>query len=328
MSFHNIAAKFMEIMQHKRPHQQSVQLHPFYRQIQQLSNEPLTYEDAQLQDYALSLIPLERIYAEAGEQEAKSDEWGYQDYIIKALLKWFKHEFFEWVNAPKCEQCQNETRFVGPAAPTTEESQEGCGNVELYQCNSCGHTQRFPRYNNVRPLLKHHRGRCGEWACCFTFLCRAIGSRARWVWNAEDHVWTEVYSYKQKRWVHVDSCEEAFDQPLIYEQGWGKKMSYCFGFGADSACDVSRRYIRHPENGNPRNKAPEVVVKQAFVDLNNRLRASLSPKEVEALEEESRKEEQELASYFVTSTTTTDHLPARQSGAPEWKEARGESGTQ
>ena len=105
--------------------------------------------------------------------------------------------------------------------------------MEVYGCADCGAVTRFPRYNAPETLLSWRQGRCGEWANCFTLVALACGFDARHVTDWTDHVWTEVWSPAQRRWLHVDACEAAVDAPLLYEGGWGKKLSYVVAVGLD-----------------------------------------------------------------------------------------------
>ena len=142
-------------------------------------------------------------------------------------MKWFKKDFFSWCQKPACTNCgkgKGAQEAIGQAKPTAEEQQGWAGTVEVYKCKECGHVHRFPRYNNPATLLTTRTGRCGEWANAFTLMCRAMGYEARHTLDWTDHVWTEVWSVEQGRWLHADPCENRLDKPLMYEGGWNKKL--------------------------------------------------------------------------------------------------------
>ena len=94
---------------------------------------------------------------------------------------------------------------------------------------------------------------------------------SRYVLDWTDHVWCEAFSESQQRWFHLDPCENTMDKPLIYENGWGKKLIYIIAFSSYECIDVTWRYS---------NKFQEVIQRRNecdedwLVDFTNRLSKS------------------------------------------------------
>ena len=150
----------------------------------------------------MSLIPLQRIYDEADELVSSPTGAGltHTDALVKALATWFKASFFAWIDPIRHPLPPHDPLdMAGGAEPTASERACGAGRVELWRSARDERVVRFPRYNDPKKLFETRTGRCGEWANAFCACLRALGIRARYVWNSEDHVWTGVVSAFETR---------------------------------------------------------------------------------------------------------------------------------
>lgn len=305
--------------------------------LQHYQKQVLGYEDPDKLDAALASLPLEKLYAEAEQMVNEGTEWSEEDCLIIALLKWFKSTF-KWVNGPPCDKC-GKTDMQNPhgVAPTPEERKFGAGNAEVWDCKNCpdGHG-RFPRYNDPVKLLETKQGRCGEWSNVMHLILRSLGRTTRYIWNSEDHVWNEIWSEKANRWIHIDSCEAAFDKPLTYSVGWGKKMAYVLGFSIGGARDVSYRYIYPADKQLPRTLVGENELEVMLSTLTADARRDFDPvdlvewferDEAENKEFERLREEREGPTKTKKNDEQSEEYLPRQSGSSEWVKSRNEDGS-
>lgn len=305
-------------------------------------------------DKALDAIDLASIYAGVDKREIEQKEspndallgYGYEDFIVLELLKYFKGTFFTWVNKPKCPKCEEDgdnmaqAGVLRPLSPNPD----GISIIEKYQCQRCKVDVEFPRINSATKLLETRKGRCGEWVNCFMLILQAVlGQEAliRYVWNHEDHVWCEYYSTNMKRWIHLDPCEAAFDEPTIYCENWGKQMSFCIGISESYMVDLSSKYITKADKQIPRNTivSSEKTFRQFMESVNARQIARYYHTYIDPLgiseDEKLRRlykvlvirnvERAVLNKGDVEATATKSSVMGRQSGSALWTKSRGES---
>ena len=197
---------------------------------------------------------------------------------------------------------------------------------------------------NAYKCISEYIGRCGEWANAFTLCCIAMGFEARHTVDWTDHVWTEVYSDDQQRWIHCDACENSWDAPLLYSEGWGKKLTYVVAFSKEEVVDVTCRYTRQWDQCVARrDKCPELWLAEFVASLRMSKLASLPPARRTLLVERAEKEKKELeprnyvkpadpppaaaaAAEGGAGDESVQALPGRTTGSLEWRAARGEIG--
>lgn len=305
---------------------------PFVKKVLSLQDllSPLTDLE---QNMAIDIVLRSSVYEKVQKTELlELANFDYTDQLIKELLLWFKTDFFTWVNKPLCEKCgntdQNKICNLNAIRPYKAEHFQGKAYiVERYRCSICNETYEFPRYNDICTLLKERRGRCGEWNNCFVAILRSLDIDTRLIWNAEDHVWCEYYSIKQKRWIHLDSCENAYDQPFLYNEGWNKKMSYTFAIKECYILDVSEKYLcsHKPELQIARDQIPDKYLKIILASYNISQLLKLTPNDF--METTSRLiSDFRIRQSLVGGTAVSKTVMPRQSGKGEWTKMRGEDG--
>jgi len=315
----NHKQELLNILEDKKTSLTTINKNNFLKEISLLSLDVLKYEDKVLQNKALENLSFEDIKLFSNLDKTDIHLFYHEQLMLK-LMKWFKESFFKWVDSPTCQFCFSPTTFRGISNDMIETNVK-C--IEIFECESCHLNTEFKRYGICEQLLTTRNGRCGEWAYCFTLFCRALGWEARLVVDKTDHVWTEVWSVQQKRWIHCDPCETALDKPLLYEKGWGKKLSYVLAYSCEEVQDVTWRYT---ENTNDvlkrRTLCTENELLNTILILSEQRQNHLSLLRHKYLAERRFKECIEL--LFRPKCTDSENYGGRISGALNWRLARNE----
>ena len=304
------------------------------RVISQLSHMD-SYEQPAARAAALEVMPVSRFETAANAKLEAAKKQGeeihnalYRDFLLLEMKEWFKTDFFKWLDSPPCPVCGGSTEGGGLVAPTPEERADGAGRVEGWRCKTadCGGQARFPRYHSKpEVLLRTRKGRCGEWANCFVLCCRALDFDTRMVVDWTDHVWAEVWSEVEDRWLHVDPGE-AVDSCLVYEVGWGKKLTYVIAHSKDEVQDVTWRYSKnHEETKARRNLVRPKWLTALLLSLSTSRQASFPA----ALKDKllARRVADCLEMLTPRKAGAGDQA-GRKTGSLAWRLARGELGTQ
>jgi len=270
--------------------------------------------------------PLKRLSAEdllatkAVDRVGTAEE---KDKLLIEAMKWFKRDFFQWAGKLECPGCASKKSEVkGMGTPNEYElNVQWASRVEIHACKDCGAEFRFPRINNPAVLLETKLGRCGEWANCFCLISCALGFETRYVSDWTDHVWAECWSERLDRFIHCDVCEgpRTIDSPLMYCNGWKKKLTYIIAFGKDHVVDVTKRYSGDYEDVmTRRNLISEEELLAEIGKFNKHIRKSMRDKllfEQLAFLGLGQKKSAELKET---------EKQGRISGEEEWKRLRGE----
>ena len=131
----------------------------------------------------------------------------------------------------------------------------------------------------------------------------------------------------------MDSCEEAYDTPLVYEQGWGRVMTFILGMSDDGLVEVTPRYIKDWKIvSERRSEKMEIKLAQILEDVNRKMSVGISQEEKINIENRRKNEikmfEEKIKNDLMASDKNNnikdEEKIGRQSGSLEWRKNRGE----
>lgn len=277
---------------------------------------------------AEQLVPISDLLERIPDLNTDNND-DFRESLLPLVADWFSEDFFTWYDQPECQECPN-----SPEMNQIVRRRRGDIMVEYYQCPNyanCKQASEFARHNDPGILLETRTGRCGEWANCFYLILRSLDFDARLVVDFTDHVWCEVWSERRQCWLHVNPGEGAIDQPLMYEAGWKKNLTYCIAFSPFEVQDVTWRYVIDlKQTCSRRNLCDEDWLARYLVICTEKLICGCS----ETFKDMIRKRKLlELLSFIRTPENyirkvTADDLVQRKTGSLAWRVARGEFSTQ
>lgn len=58
-------------------------------------------------------MPLDSLKSKCSEVANGEDEFAKEFALVIELMRWFKFDFFKWMNSPECEKCKCSSTFTG-----------------------------------------------------------------------------------------------------------------------------------------------------------------------------------------------------------------------
>lgn len=116
---------------------------------------------------------------------------------------------------------------------------------------------------------------------------------------------------------------------MLYEQGWGKKLTYCIAYGDHEIKDVTWKYTLDIMQLIPRRTlAGEAALICYLENSSNSLKSGCSDSLIQEFKIRDEYESKERQDTILKSHPRLDwnNLRGRESGSIEWKTARGEMG--